>query len=75
MNQRQIDIIASAVPKRQYYYVSEQGRRLYELALGPVALAFVGASDKDSLARIKMLEAKHGKGWVREWLRIRGVAF
>ena len=41
LNERQIEIIADAVPKRQYYYVSERGRRLYELALGPLALALV----------------------------------
>ncbi len=46
------------VPKRQYYYVSENGRRLYDLALGPMALAFVGASDKESVATIKSLASQ-----------------
>ena len=73
LNKRQIDIISSAIPKRHYYYVSEQGRRLYDLALGPLAIAFVGASDKDSLATIKMLEAKHGNVWVNEWLKLRNL--
>jgi type IV secretion/conjugal transfer VirB4 family ATPase len=58
LNTRQIEILATAVPKRQYYYVSENGRRLYDLALGPLALAFVGASDKESLATIQHLESK-----------------
>lgn len=73
LNARQIEILATAIPKRQYYYVSENGRRLYDLALGPLALAFVGASDKDSIATIKTLEAKHGDGWVHEWLTGRGL--
>lgn len=73
LNTRQIGILATAIPKRQYYYVSEQGRRLYDLALGPLALAFVGASDKDSVAAIQQLEAKLGHGWVREWLAGRGL--
>ena len=30
LNTRQIDILATAMPKRQYYFVSEAGRRLYE---------------------------------------------
>ncbi|EDP8962463.1 type IV secretion system protein VirB4, partial [Salmonella enterica subsp. enterica] len=50
------------------------GRRLYDLALGPLALAFVGASDKESVAIIKNLEAKFGDQWVDEWLRGRGLA-
>jgi type IV secretion system protein VirB4 len=74
LNRRQIDIIASAVPKQQYYFVSEQGRRIYELALGPLALSFVGATDKESIATIKALEAKHGQMWVHEWLASRGLS-
>jgi type IV secretion system protein TrbE len=73
LNARQIEILATAVPQRQYYYVSENGRRLYDLALGPLTLAFVGASDKESVAAIKHLEAKFGNRWVEEWLSVRGV--
>lgn len=73
LNNRQIEILATAVQKKHYYYVSEMGRRLYDLALGPLALAFVGSTDKESIAVIKGLEAKHGDGWVREWLAMRGL--
>jgi type IV secretion system protein VirB4 len=73
LNNRQIDIIATAIPKRQYYYVSEKGRRLYDLALGPLALAFVGASDKDSIASMQALEAEHGAGWAAEWLKTKNI--
>lgn len=73
LNTRQIEILATAIPKREYYYVSENGRRLYNLALGPLALSFVGASDKESVATIKQLEAKYGDQWVNEWLASRGV--
>ena len=73
LNARQIEILATAVAKRQYYYVSEKGRRLYELALGPLALSFVGASDKESIATIKQLEDRHGARWVHEWLAARGL--
>ncbi|KQN00147.1 conjugal transfer protein TrbE [Sphingomonas sp. Leaf230] len=73
LNPRQIELLATAIPKRQYYYVSENGRRLFELALGPVALAFVGATDKESIETIKGLEARLGRRWVDEWLSLRGV--
>jgi type IV secretion system protein VirB4 len=68
LNSRQIDILGTATPKRHYYYVSEQGRRLFDLAIGPLAMAFVGVSDKDSLATIRQLESRHGNRWVSEWL-------
>lgn len=74
LNARQIEILATAVPKRDYYYVSEKGRRLYQLALGPLALAFVGSTDKESIAAIKKLESLHGDDWVHEWLRIKGLS-
>jgi type IV secretion system protein VirB4 len=73
LNSRQIEILASAVPKRQYYYTSEKGRRLYDLALGPLALAFVGSSDKESVAMIKGLVARYGDNWVHEWLKLKGL--
>ena len=73
LNSRQIEILATAVPKRQYYYSSECGHRLYDLALGPLALAFVGASDKESIAEIRSLEAKYGESWTDEWLASRGL--
>lgn len=73
LNPRQIEILAAAVPKRDYYYVSEKGRRLFDLALGPLALAFVGVSDKDSVAAIRQLEQKFGEGWIHEWLRSRNL--
>jgi type IV secretion system protein VirB4 len=73
LNSRQIEILATAVPKRQYYYVSASGRRLYDLALGPLALAFVGASDKESIAAIKNLSAKFGNQWPEEWLSLKGL--
>jgi type IV secretory pathway VirB4 component len=74
LNERQIEIIAGATPKREYYYVSERGRRLYELALGPLTLAFVGVSDKETVAEVQKCEARFGAGWVDEWLRRRGLS-
>ena len=73
LNPRQIDIIAQAQPKRDYYYVSEKGQRLYQLALGPYALAFVGATDPDSIARMKQLALKYGDEWVSHWLSEKGI--
>ncbi len=74
LNSRQIEILATAIQKRQYYYSSEYGHRLYDLALGPLALAFVGSSDKESIAEIRSLEAKYGEAWPDEWLGRRGLA-
>jgi hypothetical protein len=44
LNSRQIEIVATAQPKRDYYYQSRLGNRLFDLDLGPATLAFAGAS-------------------------------
>ena len=75
LNETQLGIIASAVPKRDYYVVSPLGRRQVQLALGKKTLAFVGSSDKESIARIQELSALHGpQGWQAVWLRECGAA-
>lgn len=73
LNARQIDIVSTLIPKRQYYCVTEGGCRLYDAALGPLALAFAGSTDKDSIAAIRQLEEQHGKGWIQEWLASKGL--
>lgn len=73
-NERQIEIVATAIPKREYYVASPEGRRLFDMALGPVALSFVGASGKDDLKRIRNLHSEHGAGWPLHWLQQRGIA-
>ncbi|MFX7017294.1 conjugal transfer protein TrbE, partial [Acinetobacter baumannii] len=37
LNDRQIEILARAIPKRDYYCQSRRGDRLFELGLGEVA--------------------------------------
>ena len=71
LNDRQISILAHATAKQDYYMVSPAGRCLFQLGLGPVALAFVGASDKESIARIKSLKEIHGRDWPNVWLKER----
>jgi len=72
-NERQIEIVATATPKREYYVASPEGRRLFDMALGPVALSFVGAAGKDDLKRILALKAS-GVDWPVQWLKERGIA-
>ena len=58
LNDRQIEIIARATPKRDYYCQSRRGNRLFELGLGEVALAFTAASSKADQAAIAEVMAR-----------------
>ncbi|WP_316228003.1 conjugal transfer protein TrbE [Bradyrhizobium sp. SZCCHNR3015] len=76
LNDRQIEILARATPKRDYYCQSRRGNRLFELGLGDVALAFTAASSKSDQADVRQVLTEHGrKGFVAAWLRHRGLAW
>jgi type IV secretion system protein VirB4 len=61
-----------ATPKRHYYILHPDGRRLFELGLSAPELTFVGASGKEDLARIRHLRREFGERWPGQWLRERG---
>jgi type IV secretion/conjugal transfer VirB4 family ATPase len=76
LNDRQITIIAHAQPKRDYYYQSRLGNRLFDLGLGPVALAFAGTSTPDDQRAIdRVLERSGHAGFAESWLRERGLTW
>jgi type IV secretion/conjugal transfer VirB4 family ATPase len=76
LNDRQIEILARATPKRDYYCQSRRGNRLFELGLGEVALAFCAASSKTDQATIARVLAEHGReGFMAAWLRQRGAGW
>ena len=76
LNDRQIEILSRATPKRDYYCQSRRGNRLFELGLGEVALAFTAASSKSDHAAIERILGQHGHGYFAEaWLRERGAAW
>ena len=76
LNDRQIEILARAIPKRDYYCQSRRGNRLFELGLGEVALAFCAASSKTDQTAIARVLAEHGRdGFMTEWLRLRGAGW
>lgn len=74
LNQRQIDLIAAAQPKRDYYLASRAGCRLFELGLGPAALAFAAASRPEDQALIDAVLAAHGeRRFAAAWLGAKGL--
>ncbi len=62
LNDRQIELVSRAVPKRQYYLQSRRGNRLFELGLGPIALAFCGASSPADQALIESIRGSGASG-------------
>jgi type IV secretion system protein VirB4 len=76
LNDRQIEILSRATPKRDYYCQSRRGNRLFELGLGDIALAFTAASSKTDQAAISETLAEYGHDrFAAAWLRRKGPAW
>jgi type IV secretion system protein VirB4 len=76
LNDRQIEILARATPRRDYYCQSRRGNRLFELGLGEAALAFTAASSKTDQNAISQIIAENGRaGFAAEWLRHKRVGW
>ncbi|GKS77420.1 conjugal transfer protein TrbE [Acidovorax sp. SUPP950] len=74
LNNRQIEIVATAQPKRDYYYQSRLGNRVFDLGLGPVALAFAGASSPEAQRAIDAVLVDAGPdAFADSWLRSHGL--
>lgn len=75
LNERQIEIISTAVRKKHYYVTARDiGHRLIDLGLRGLELAFYGAGTMpQERALVKELKRKHGDNWPAKWLESRGL--
>lgn len=62
LNEREIEIISAGTQKKEYYYKSEKGARLFELALSKNTLKLIAASDPDSQVKAKLIYRELGGG-------------
>jgi type IV secretion system protein VirB4 len=76
---RECQRLARAVPKQDYYMVTPRGRRLVDLALGPVALSVLGTpagmTTGDVKHTVEQVMAEHGRGWLGVWMTQRGITW
>lgn len=72
LNEREIDLIASIIPKQDYYYSSQKGNRVFQLSLKPSELPFVTATAKtDQLAIDKIIKEGHRDDFIQYWLQFK----
>ena len=76
LNDRQVRILALAQPKRQYYYQSPLGNRLFELGLGPLSLAYCAVSAKEEQKELQAILDSAGRdGFNAAWLKHKGLSW
>lgn len=74
LNDTERSIIAAATPKRQYYFKSVLGCRIFELALSQFMLAYVGAAGKEDQAEIRRIQREHPyEDFNLYWLKYKGL--
>jgi type IV secretion system protein VirB4 len=74
LNARQVDILSIASPKRDYYAQTARGNRLFELGLGPVALALTAASSPEDQRMIdRCLKEGERAGFASRFLGAKGL--
>jgi len=75
LNGRQVEILSTAAPKRDYYAQTARGNRLFELGLGPVALALTAASSPDDQRLIDQCLADGREDFAARFLIAKGLAW
>jgi type IV secretory pathway VirB4 component len=73
LNERELDILQTSIPKQHYYVVSPVGRRLVDMGVGKVALSFVGVNGREERQLADQIRTEWGEQWQSEWLRFRGL--
>ena len=68
LNPREIDLLIRGRQKKQYYYTSSMGRRMFELNLRPKTLAWVGRSTPDDVVALKGMIEDYPDDWMDRWV-------
>jgi type IV secretion system protein TrbE len=73
LNERELDILQASIPKKHYYVMSPQGRRLIDFGLGKVALSWVGVNGAEERRLVESCIEEFPYTWRAQWLRRRGL--
>ena len=77
LNEAEVSRLARARKKRDYYVRSPSGARTFDLALGPLEMAFLGTlpgrSADETVREAAQLAEAEGERWPATWLRLCGL--
>jgi type IV secretion system protein VirB4 len=75
LNSTEINMLKNATRKRDYYFTSAEGKRMFTLGLDSVALNFVAVNYKDNHKLIREFMEVDGQGWPFKWLEHKGINY
>lgn len=74
LNDAQINIISQAIGKKQYFYYSNAGVRLFDLTMGELALAICCNAGVEVSKQCDQIIAKHGQdNFLENWLKLKNL--
>ncbi len=73
LNDRQVELISQAIPKRDYYIQTARGNRLFELGLGPLALTLCGSSSPQDHKLMDEILKKNEDSFLFHFLKAKGL--
>ncbi|HLE84927.1 MAG TPA: hypothetical protein VJG13_11350 [Thermoanaerobaculia bacterium] len=68
LNERQVEILARATPKRDYYVVTPQGSRLFQLDLSAASLSILGLAGPTARQTLEDARSAWGSDWLPRYL-------
>ena len=72
LNEAQINMIAEAIGKKEYFYHSSVGVRLFDLALGELALAICCNAGQETSNQCDAIISRYGKdNFLYHWLKLK----
>jgi type IV secretion system protein VirB4 len=74
LSDAEIGLLAAATMKRDYFYTSPRGRRLFQLDLGPVTLGVIGGTDHAALDALLRTQGR-GRPLCRQILEAKGIDY
>ena len=72
-HERDIEIVATATPKRQYYFTCPAGRRPFDFNLGPLGTALCASTSADDLRMARRILAEHPDTFAEHFLEAKGL--
>ena len=72
-HERDIEIVASATPMKQYYFTCPKGRRLFDFNLGPLGRVLCASTSTDDLNLAHKILAEHPDEFAPYFLEAKGL--
>lgn len=74
LNDREIDIVKNLTPKKEYFYKSPLGNRVFDLNLSPLEVAFLTATSKEDQRKAASMQDLSVPQFINEWKKIKSVS-